>query len=67
MDFNMSKDQVEICTAIKNLCQDYLNDNIFEHDKQEVFSHNKWNLCAKFGIHGLPIPEDNTEGAGTTC
>ncbi len=58
MDFNMSKDQVEICTAIKNLCQDYLNDNIFEHDKQEVFSHNKWNLCAKFGIHGLPIPEE---------
>ena len=31
---------------------------MIQRDKDEAFSRDLWDKCAKFGIHGLPIPQE---------
>lgn len=38
--------------------QEELNDNLIERDLHEEFSWDAWRKCAKFGIQGLPVPQE---------
>ena len=35
-----------------------LADDVVERDRHELFSREAWERCARFGIQGLPIPEE---------
>lgn len=57
MDFAWSQQQLEqkaaaIAFAKKVLCAD-----VSEHDRNEIFSHDRWKQCAEFGVLGLSFPE----------
>jgi alkylation response protein AidB-like acyl-CoA dehydrogenase len=34
-----------------------LPDDVAERDRDERFSRETWDACARFGIHGMPVPE----------
>ena len=55
MDFSLSKEQLEICRAVRDLSRKGLNDGVFADDENAVFPRHKWDLCRSFGFQGLPI------------
>ena len=58
MDFNLSKEQEQICRIIREESRKVLNDNIFEDDKESIFPTRKWQICSQLGIQGLPVPRE---------
>lgn len=58
MDFNWDKDQLELKKAVIEFAKKELNGNVIEKDKNSVFPRDEWGKCAKFGILGLPFPEE---------
>ncbi|HEX2924824.1 MAG TPA: acyl-CoA dehydrogenase family protein [Ruminiclostridium sp.] len=58
MDFNLSKEQIEICKSIEEFSRKKLNENVFTNDDEGLFSCEKWKACGYMGIHGLPVPEE---------
>lgn len=58
MDFAWSDEQMQLREAVKSFARDELNEGLCERDKRGEFNREGWHKCAKFGIHGLPIPAD---------
>ncbi|WP_246215983.1 acyl-CoA dehydrogenase family protein [Microvirga makkahensis] len=49
---------MQLREAVKSFARDELNVGLKERDKRGEFSRDGWLKCAKFGIHGLPVPAD---------
>ena len=58
MDFSWSDEQMQLREAVKSFARDELNEGLRERDKRGEFNREGWHKCAKFGIHGLPIPAE---------
>lgn len=58
MDFSWSEEQIAYKQAVIKFAQKELNTGIIERDRDGEISLENWRKCAKFGIQGLPIPEE---------
>ena len=58
MDFAWSEEQLEFRNAVIRFAQKELNEGLIERDTQGVLSRENWRKCARFGILGLPVPEE---------
>jgi alkylation response protein AidB-like acyl-CoA dehydrogenase len=58
VDFAWSDEQMQLRDAVKSFARDELNEGLRERDKRGEFNREGWLKCAKFGIHGLPVPTD---------
>lgn len=57
MEFQMTKEQRDICDAVKDMCEQYLNENVFEEDASGSFNRSKWERLAQLGMFSLPFDE----------
>jgi len=57
LDFAWSEEQQDFRKEVIRFAKQELADDMIERDKSEEFSRDLWDKCAKFGIHGLPIPQ----------
>lgn len=62
MDFSMTEQQKTLRAAIIQFAQQELNKDVIARDKEQIFSHSLWKLCAESGIQGLPA--DTRYGGG---
>ncbi len=58
MNFELSPEQEELKQAVANFARKELNENLLEEERAGCFSREKWDALARFGIHGLSIPEE---------
>lgn len=58
MDFAWTEEQQALRRETTKFAKEELNDNLIERDRDEDFSWENWRKCAKYGIQGLPIPEE---------
>ena len=58
MEFGWSADQDRLREATLAFASQQLNDDLVRRDREATFSRVGWDRCAKFGIHGLPIPKE---------
>ncbi len=58
MDFAWSDEQQDFRKEVIRFAKTELADDMIQRDKDESFSRDLWDKCAKFGIHGLPIPQE---------
>jgi alkylation response protein AidB-like acyl-CoA dehydrogenase len=65
MDFDLTSEQQTRQAAAIEFARGELNDNVIERDRTASFSQEGWMKCARFGVLGLPIPEEfGGSGAG---
>ena len=57
MDFSWSDEQQDFRKEVIRFARQELADDMVERDRGETFSRELWDKCARFGIHGLPIPQ----------
>jgi len=57
MNFDFSPDQQEIRADVAAFARAELNAGLLEDDQAGRFSREKWEKAARFGLHGLPMPE----------
>jgi alkylation response protein AidB-like acyl-CoA dehydrogenase len=57
MNFDFSPDQEEIRADVAAFARAELNAGLLEDDQAGRFSREKWVKAARFGLHGLPMPE----------
>jgi len=57
MDFDWSEEQLSFKKAVIDFARQCLNKDMIERDRDGRFSRELWQECAKFGIQGLPFPE----------
>ncbi len=60
MDFSLSEEQSEIRDAAIRFAQEKLQDSedLLRRDSQGEFSRRLWVECARFGVQGLPMPQE---------
>lgn len=58
MNFSWTEDQVRLREAARDFARDHLNDDLIERDRRGEFNADGWRHCARFGIHGLPLPKE---------
>ena len=58
MDFELSDEQQELQNAAIEFARLELADDIIRRDRDEIFSHEGWKACARFGVQGLPVPAE---------
>ena len=58
MDFSWTDEQLDYKQKVIEFAQHELNDDLVDSDKHGIFSHEKWQKCAEFGIQGLSVPKD---------
>jgi L-prolyl-PCP dehydrogenase len=58
MDFSFSPEQIELRRAVAQFAQAELNRNLTEDDREGRFTRDKWTAAARFGLQGLPLPEE---------
>ena len=58
MDFAWSDEQQDFRKEVIRFAKTELADDMIQRDHDEAFSRDLWDKCAKFGIHGLPIPQE---------
>lgn len=58
MDFSWSDEQLEFRRAVVDFAQKELSEGLLERDQNATFSRENWLKCARFGIIGLPFPEE---------
>jgi alkylation response protein AidB-like acyl-CoA dehydrogenase len=63
MDFSWTHEQLAFRSEVINFAQKELNEGLIEREKTGEFSRENWQKCARFGIHGLPVPKEHG-GAG---
>ena len=56
MNFSLTEEQKMLRTEALKFAQRELNENVFERDKDGIFSREAWKKCGSYGIQGLPIP-----------
>lgn len=57
MDFSWSEEQLNFRNEVIEFAKSELNDDIITRDKEGIFSRERWQKCADFGIQGLATPE----------
>ena len=63
LEFAWTEEQAAFRREVIRFAQQELNERLIERDLEEEFSWDAWKKCAKFGIQGLPIPEEYGGGA----
>jgi hypothetical protein len=58
MDFELNEEQQELQNAAIEFARQELNDDVIRRDHDEIFSHEGWKACARFGVQGLPVPPE---------
>ncbi len=58
MDFSWTEEQLTFKNSIVSFAQKELNAGMIERDRQGELSRENWKKCARFGILGLPFPEE---------
>jgi alkylation response protein AidB-like acyl-CoA dehydrogenase len=58
MNFQFTKQQLEVKESAIRFAQRQLNDDVIERDRDAIFSRELWKRCADFGIQGSPFPEE---------
>jgi len=58
MDFSWSEEQAQFRQAVTGFARKELNEGLPERDKRGEFNREGWKKCARFGIHGLPVPRE---------
>ena len=58
MDFSLSAEQRELKAAAIAFARRELDQDLAKRDEAGEFSLDAWRACAKFGIQGLPVPEE---------
>ena len=58
MDLSWSDEQLRLRDAVLSFAERELADDVAARDGSETFPHDLWGRCAKFGILGLPVPEE---------
>lgn len=58
MDFSWTEQQKAYRRAVISFARDHLNDSVMELDREGEFPREGWRRCARFGIHGIPMPEE---------
>lgn len=58
MDFSWSEEQLGFKQAVIEFAQKELNEGLAERDRHGRFSRENWLKCARFGLQGLPMPEE---------
>ena len=53
MDFELSEEQQQLQNAAIEFARLELNDDVIRRDRDEVFSHQGWKACARFGVQGF--------------
>src|SRR5207247_1340579 len=53
-----SSDLLQLQDAAYKFARQELNDDVIPRDRDEVFSAEGWQKCARFGALGLPIPAE---------
>jgi alkylation response protein AidB-like acyl-CoA dehydrogenase len=64
MDLSFSEDQLALKASVIEFAEKELNRNLRERDRAGEFSREAWRACARFGLLGLPIPQE-FGGSGT--
>lgn len=59
MDLSWSDEQMRLRDAVLSFAERELADDVAARDGSETFPHDLWGRCAKFGILGLPVPEEH--------
>jgi alkylation response protein AidB-like acyl-CoA dehydrogenase len=57
MDFSWSEEELSFRNEIIEFAKSELNDDIITRDKEGIFSRDRWQKCADFGIQGLAAPK----------
>ncbi len=57
MDFSWSEEQLTFRQAVVDFAKNELNQGLMERDQAGEFSRESWQKLARFGIIGLPFPE----------
>lgn len=58
MEFSWSEEQLEYRHTVIEFARKELGQDLVERDRSSEFSLEDWRKCARFGIHGLPFPEE---------
>jgi alkylation response protein AidB-like acyl-CoA dehydrogenase len=58
MDFSWTDEQLSFKKQVVDFAKKELNNNLIERDKLHEFPRGSWEKCARFGILGLPIPQE---------
>jgi alkylation response protein AidB-like acyl-CoA dehydrogenase len=59
VDLSWSDEQMRLRDAVLSFAERELADDVAARDGSETFPHDLWGRCAKFGILGLPVPEEH--------
>ena len=58
IDFTPTDAQREYCETVIAFARRDLNDAVMRRDAEHEFSREAWVRCGRFGIQGLPVPEE---------
>lgn len=56
--FDLTPEQQEWQEAAIQFARSELGEDAIRRDREEIFSREEWNRCAKFGILGMPVPAE---------
>ena len=57
MDFSWTEEQIQFKKKVIQFAQQELQSNLVDLDWREEFDREGWQKCGKFGLIGLPIPQ----------
>lgn len=57
MDFSWNEEQLTYRNAVIDFAKKELSQGLLEREREGSFSREIWQKCARFGIQGLPFPE----------
>jgi len=58
VDFSWSDEQSAFRKEVVRFAQEELADDVIQRDREEAFFWEGWRKCGRFGIQGLPIPQE---------
>lgn len=58
MNFSWSEEQLQFKRGVVEFARNELNTGLVERDRKGELSQENWRKCARFGIQGLPFPEE---------
>jgi alkylation response protein AidB-like acyl-CoA dehydrogenase len=58
MDLSFSDEQLALKASAIEFASKELNHHLRERDQAGEFSRDAWRACARFGLQGLPVPEE---------
>jgi len=58
MDFSWSKEQIELRKKAKEFSETYLNHDVSNKERNNIFPEVEWKKCAEFGVLGWPFSKE---------